>query len=262
MLQEFMQQLKKMNKKMNKLAVIGGTGLSTMDNLKIIKEEVVDTPYGAPSAPLIHGELSGQPVIFLPRHGSGHTLPPHKINYRANIWALKSAGITHIVAVAAVGGIPSHFVPKTLVVPDQIIDYTTSRINTYFEEGLSEVTHIDFSEPYCEDLRGLIFQVCDVLNIDVEKVATYAATEGPRLETAAEINRLDRDGCHIVGMTGMPEAALARELEMCYSTFAVVANLAAGRSEEALTMELITAYVNEGMAQTRNVIEELIKKIN
>ena len=246
---------------MNKFAIIGGTGLSRMDNLEINKTEVVKTPYGEPSAPLAYGELNGLPLLFLPRHGSGHTLPPHKINYRANIWALKNAGVTHILAVAAVGGIPSHFVPQTLVIPDQIIDYTYGRAHTFFEDSLEEVTHIDFTQPYCEGLRQKIILACDNLNLSVESPATYAATQGPRLETTAEINRLDNDGCHIVGMTGMPEAALARELEICYGTLAVVANLAAGRSDEEITMEAIEGHLKAGMDKTSKVICELIKLV-
>lgn len=246
---------------MNKFAIIGGTGLSRMDNLEILKTEVVQTPYGDPSAPLSHGELNGLPVLFLPRHGSGHTLPPHKINYRANIWALKEAGVTHILAVAAVGGIPSHFVPQTLVVPDQIVDYTYGRVHTFFEDGLEEVTHIDFTQPYCEALRQKIIACCESLHFSYESPATYAATQGPRLETAAEINRLENDGCHIVGMTGMPETALARELGICYGTLAVVANLAAGRSEEEITMEAIEGHLKAGMDKTSKVIAELIKLV-
>ena len=247
---------------MSKFAVIGGTGLCTIDNLKIIKREVVQTPYGEPSAELTHGELDGQTVLFLPRHGSGHTLPPHKINYRANIWALKNAGVTHILSVAAVGGISSHLVPETLVVPDQIIDYTHDRVNTYFEDGLKEVTHIDFTYPYCDELRKKIILACENLKYSYEANGTYAATQGPRLETAAEINRLENDGCHIVGMTGMPEAALARELELCYATLAVVANLAAGRSEEEITMEKIEGHLKAGMNKTREVIATLVNLVS
>jgi len=243
---------------MSRLAIIGGTGLSKLENLEIIKREVVQTPYGEPSAPLTHGEIDGHEVLFLPRHGHGHTLAPHKINYRANMWALKEAEVTHILAVAAVGGIPTHFVPQTLVVPDQIIDYTYSRVNTFFEEGLNEVTHIDFSYPYCEGLRQEIIAASRQLQIVIEDEGTYGATQGPRLETAAEINRMEKDGCHIVGMTGMPEAALAKELEICYATFAVVANLAAGRGEEELTMEMIQSHLSEGMAKTRLIIAEVI----
>jgi len=246
---------------MNKLAIIGGTGLSHLDTLEVIKREVVQTPFGEPSAPLVHGEIEGKEVIFLPRHGYGHIIPPHKINYRANIWALNEAGADFVLSVAAVGGIRNDMTPQKLVVPNQIIDYTWSRITTYYEEGLSQVTHIDFSYPYDEILRQHLIKSCNDLNIDVSGKATYAATQGPRLETSAEIDRLERDGCDIVGMTGMPEAALARELEISYACLAVVANAAAGRSEEDLTMEMIEFNLKAGMENTRQVIAKLIKNI-
>lgn len=251
-----MPQVKTMSKL---LAIIGGTGLTTLEGLEITKREVVQTPYGEPSAPLAHGLIHGKKVLFLPRHGYGHVIPPHKINYRANIWALKDAGVTDVLAVAAVGGIREDMQPEALAIPDQIIDYTWSRITTFFEEGLSQVTHIDFSYPYCQSLRKLLVNSCRALKYDVASRATYAATQGPRLETAAEIKRLEQDGCDLVGMTGMPEAALARELELCYACFAVVANQAAGKSDEALTMEMIENHLNDGMAKVRNVIQELIK---
>ncbi|MDH3326170.1 MAG: S-methyl-5'-thioinosine phosphorylase [Gammaproteobacteria bacterium] len=246
---------------MNKLAIIGGTGLSHLDTLEIIKREIVQTPYGEPSAPLVHGEIEGREVLFLPRHGYGHIIPPHKINYRANIWALKEAGADCVLSVAAVGGIRDDLGPQKLVVPDQLIDYTWSRINTYFEEGLSQVVHIDFSYPYDEALRQKIIQTCSDLKIDVATKATYAATQGPRLETSAEIDRLERDGCDIVGMTGMPEAALARELELSYACLAVVANAAAGRGSESLTMEMIESNLKVGMDNTRKVIAKLIRAV-
>jgi len=246
---------------MNRLAIIGGTGLSTMENLEIVKREIVQTPYGEPSAPLAFGKIGNNEVIFLPRHGYGHTLPPHKINYRANIHALKDAGATHIVAVAAVGGIRSDMEAKRVVVPDQIVDYTHARINTFFEDSLAHVTHIDFSYPYSESVRNKLIDACEKLNIDVAIKATYAATEGPRLETAAEINKLEQDGCDIVGMTGMPEACLARELDLEYGCLAVVANLAAGKSDEHLTMEMIEANLKEGMENTQKIIAEVINTI-
>jgi len=246
---------------MNKLAIIGGTGLSHLDTLEIIRREVVQTPYGEPSAPLVHGEIDGREIIFLPRHGYGHVIPPHKINYRANIWALNEAGVDFVLSVAAVGGIHNELVPKKLVIPDQLIDYTYSRITTYFEEGLTQVTHIDFSYPYSETLRQATIKACNELNIEVATKATYAATQGPRLETAAEIDRLERDGCDIVGMTGMPEAALARELELSYACLAVVANAAAGRGEEDLTMEIIEDNLKIGMDNTRAVIAQLLKSL-
>ncbi|MDH5229771.1 MAG: S-methyl-5'-thioinosine phosphorylase [Gammaproteobacteria bacterium] len=246
---------------MSELGIIGGTGLTTLANLEIINREIVQTPYGEPSGPVTHGKLAGKKVLFLPRHGYGHTIPPHKVNYRANIWALKDAGVENVIAVAAVGGIRADMVPERLVVPDQIVDYTWSRVNTFFEEGLNHVTHIDFSEPYCEALRQRLIQSAHALGFEISDKGTYAATQGPRLETAAEINRLERDGCDIVGMTGMPEAALAKELDLCYASLAVVANLAAGRSEEALTMERIEAYLSSGMQKVRELLAKVITEL-
>ncbi len=199
---------------MAKLAIIGGTGLTTLKNLHIKKRGVMRTPYGEPSGPLVHGELCGQDVVFLPRHGRGHNIPPHMINFCANIWALREAGVQSVIAVAAVGGIREDMIPNRLAFPDQIIDYTSSRRHTYFENDLSEVTHIDFTEPYSDRVRQLLISSAAELDIEYVADGTYGATQGPRLETAAEINRLERDGCPMVGMTGMPEAALARELEL------------------------------------------------
>ncbi|MDH5547493.1 MAG: S-methyl-5'-thioinosine phosphorylase [Gammaproteobacteria bacterium] len=244
---------------MSNLAIIGGTGLTTLENLEIVSRQIMQTPYGEPSAPLSIGNLAGREVMFLPRHGYGHTIPPHKVNYRANIWALKEAGATNIIAVAAVGGIRNDLVPKSIMVPDQIIDYTWSRITTYFEEGLNQVTHIDFTEPYSPRLRDIIINACKEMGIAIFEKGTYAATQGPRLETTAEINRLERDGCDIVGMTGMPEAALARELDLEYATIAVVANAAAGRGNEPLTMDKIQENLSSGIENVKNIIAGVIK---
>lgn len=241
------------------LAIIGGTGLTKIESLDIQNQEIVHTPYGDPSGPISHGELYGRKILFLPRHGYGHTIPPHKINYRANIWALKEAGARNVLAVAAVGGITQEMQAGALVVPDQIIDYTYSRISTYFEEGLQSVTHIDFTQPYSEFLRDLIIKAANNANIEIVTKGTYAATQGPRLETAAEINRLERDGCHLVGMTGMPEAALARELELEYATFAVVANLAAGKGQGEITMQDIEKQLKAGMQKVGSVLQQLVK---
>lgn len=243
---------------MSNLAIIGGTGLTSLENLEIVKRQIVQTPFGEPSAPLSIGIFEGQEVYFLPRHGYGHTIPPHKINYRANVWALKEAGATNILSVAAVGGIRNDLKPASIMIPDQIIDYTWSRINTFFEEGLNQVTHIDFTEPYCESLRQKLIAAFKHLDIDTFDGGTYAATQGPRLETAAEINKLEKDGCDIVGMTGMPEAALARELDLCYASIAVVANAAAGRSDVPLTMEMIQETLTEGMTKVKTLIQHLI----
>ena len=247
---------------MTKIAIIGGTGLTSIKGFNESRKEVISTPYGEASAPLIQGNLFGQEVFFIARHGINHTIPPHKINYRANIWSLKNAGIEKVISVNAVGGIRNDMQPSTLIIPDQIIDYTTSRINTFFEEELSDVVHIDFTQPFCEELRQSIINVAGDKNIDVIPEGTYAATQGPRLETAAEVNRLERDGCHLIGMTCMPEAALAREQGLCYASISVVANLAAGRGTEDLNMDMIEKNLNEGLERVHQLIEAVIPTLN
>ena len=247
---------------MSKIAIIGGTGLTSIKGFEITGREIVQTPFGEPSGPLVQGILAGHNVYFLPRHGAGHTIPPHKINYRANIWALKEAGIEMVIAVNAVGGIRDDMQPGTLIIPDQVIDYTVSRTNTFFEEGLKQVVHIDFTEPFCEDLRQFIIAAAETASIAIIKEGTYAATQGPRLETAAEVNRLEKDGCHLIGMTCMPEAALAREQELCYASISVVANLAAGRGTEELTMDVIEKNLNTGMERARQLLEAVIPTLD
>lgn len=247
---------------MSKIAIIGGTGLTSIKGFEITGREIIQTPFGEPSGPLVQGILAGHHVYFLPRHGAGHTIPPHKINYRANIWALKEAGVEQVIAVNAVGGIREDMQAGKLVIPDQVIDYTVSRTNTFFEEGLKQVVHIDFTEPFCEALRLSIIHAAKAASIDVINGGTYAATQGPRLETAAEVNRLENDGCHLIGMTCMPEAALAREKDLCYASISVVANLAAGRGEEALTMEVIEKNLNSGMERARQLLEAVIPELN
>lgn len=243
---------------MSELAIIGGTGLTQLESLEILDREIVHTPYGEPSAPLTRGTLYGRQILFLPRHGYGHTIPPHKINYRANLWALKQAGAKSVFSVAAVGGIRMGMKPGAIVIPDQIIDYTWSRVTTYFEEGLQHVTHIDFTEPYSATFRKKILKAAESVKETIINGATYAATQGPRLETAAEIDRLERDGCDIVGMTGMPEAALARELELDYAACAVVANYAAGRGSGKITMKEIESELAKGMTKVAKILEQLV----
>lgn len=245
---------------MTKLAIIGGTGFTSIDELEIVDEQTVDTPYGSPSSALIKGNLSGKEVVFLARHGVEHTIPPHKINYRANIWALKSIGITDIIAVAAVGGIHKDIPPEKIIIPDQIIDYTHDRKHTYFEDNLSEVTHIDFTHPYSEKLRQLLHTAAKNAGIDIFNGGTYAVTQGPRLETAAEISRLEKDGCDIVGMTGMPEAALAKELGLGYACCALSVNWAAGVDNKDITMEEINTVVKKGVVVLRQILVATILK--
>jgi len=245
---------------MSELGIIGGTGLTHMEQLEIVRREVVHTPFGEPSAPFVHGRLYGKEVVFLARHGPGHTIPPHKINYRANIWAMDYIGVKRIIAVAAVGGIRADMVPARLAIPDQIIDYTWGRANTFFEDG-EKVVHVDFTHPYCPELREKLIQAARQMAFDVAENGCYAATQGPRLETAAEVDRLERDGADLVGMTGMPEAVLARELDISYATIAVVANRAAGRDSAPLTMDEIGKNLKTGMARVRDLLEAAIPLI-
>ncbi|MCO6440187.1 MAG: S-methyl-5'-thioinosine phosphorylase [Nitrococcus mobilis] len=244
------------------LAIIGGTGLTSLNGLEIERREMVHTPYGEPSGPITHGALDGKPIMFLARHGYGHTIPPHKVNYRANIWALKHLNVSWILAVAAVGGIAENLSPGRLVFPDQIIDYTWCRDHTFFGENLAQVVHIDFTQPYDRGLRALLIESARAAGIDAVEQGTYGATQGPRLETAAEIGRMVRDGCSMVGMTGMPEVALARELELPYATCAVVANWAAGlHGQTAVAMSEIESTLRTGMVQVRKLLTELIHRL-
>ncbi len=243
---------------MTELAIIGGTGLRSLKTLEIMHREMVHTPYGEPSGPLTHGILYGKKVVFLARHGYGHSIPPHEINYRANLWALKQIGVSNVIALAAVGGIRADLAPGRLAIPDQIIDYTGSRAHTFVEAGKTPVTHIDFTYPYSHSLREILIQACKLAALDASFDATYGATQGPRLETAAEIERMERDGCDIVGMTGMPEAVLAREIGLEYATCAVVANRAAGKGEGGISMQEIDLHLKGGMAKVRELLEHVM----
>jgi 5'-methylthioadenosine phosphorylase/5'-methylthioinosine phosphorylase len=242
---------------MTDLAIIGGTGLTALKGLEVIRRGAEHTPFGEPSCPLMHGQFYGKEVVFLPRHGPDHSIPPHKINYRANLWALKKIGVTKVVAVAAVGGISARYAISELAIPDQIIDYTWGRAHTFFEEDQGQVVHVDFTYPYSEDLRNLLLKAAFAAGLNVIDSGTYGAIQGPRLETAAEINRLERDGCHMVGMTGMPEAALARELELSYAVIAVIVNPAAGRSEGLIEMTSIEQNLKLGMKKVLLLLEHL-----
>lgn len=239
------------------LAIIGGSGLTHLANLDVSRRELVRTPYGEPSGPLTLGAIGGRPTIFLARHGYGHTIPPHEVNYRANIWALKEMGATEVIAVASVGGIRDDLKPGDIVVPHQIIDYTSGRRSTFHEGQNCTVTHIDFTDPYDEALRQKIIQAASKAGVLIGDGATYGTTQGPRLETAAEINRMARDGCDLVGMTGMPEAVLARELGLPYAALIVIANFAAGRgdSQHGIHFDAINAVLEQTMGGVRRVLE-------
>ena len=223
------------------IGIIGGTGLQNIDALNIIREFFIDTPYGKPSDKVVVGKLENRDVVFLPRHGNEHTVPPHLINYRANIYALKSLDIEAIFAVATVGSIPNLIKPGSIVIPHQIIDYTYGREHTYFDGITKPVSHIDFTYPYNSKIRKLLCVNASLKDINFVKEGVYAAVQGPRLETAAEIDRYEKDGATIVGMTGMPEASLAKEIDIPYAAICPVANFAAGRvtSKDGITHEEI-----------------------
>lgn len=242
------------------LGIIGGTGLTKLTNLEITHRQVARTPYGEPSGALTFGRLCGEEIIFLARHGYGHTIPPHEVNYRANLWALREHGVDRVVSVATVGGINPGFAPGSLAVPHQLIDYTWGRVHTFAVSGEKPVTHLDFTEPYCHAMRQDILRAAAQKNIAMRDGGVYAAAQGPRLETAAEINRFERDGADMVGMTGMPEAYLARELDICYAAIGVVVNDAAGRgaSRNGIREEDIQRVLEDLMSRVRVVLEELV----
>ena len=242
------------------LAIIGGSGLTTLSCLDVSHREVVRTPYGEPSGALVFGQIGGRPAMFLPRHGYGHTIPPHAVNYRANLWAIHHHKATGVISVASVGGIRSDLQPGDIVIPNQIIDYTWGRKSTYFDGNGTPVTHIDFTEPYDRDLRERLREAGESLGVEMKIGGVYAATQGPRLETAAEVNRLERDGADLVGMTGMPEAVLARELGLPYAAISVVANHAAGRGDSAqgIHFESLEHVLQEAMGRVRAVIEKVV----
>lgn len=242
------------------IGILGGTGLTQLANMEYQDRRVVRTPYGEPSGPLTFGRLGGRDVVFVARHGYGHTIAPHMVNYRANIWALHSEGIREVVSVASVGGIRADLGPGTVAVPHQIIDYTWGRKSTFFEGPDQPVTHVDFTHPYTEALRQRLLAAAGAAGEPVVAEGVYATTQGPRLETAAEIDRLERDGATMVGMTGMPEAALAREIGLHYAAIAVVANHAAGRgdSRERIRMEDINAILQKALGRVRNILEHLV----
>jgi 5'-methylthioadenosine phosphorylase len=243
------------------LAIIGGSGMAQLSCLEISHREIVRTPYGEPSGPLTFGKINKYEIVFLARHGPGHNIPPHAVNYRANLWALNSLSPTRVVSVASVGGIRSDLTPGKIVIPDQIIDHTYDRKFTYFEDTDKHITHIDFTVPYCAKTREYIIKAAELENEEIIDGGVYAAMQGPRLETAAEIIKLEREGGDMVGMTGMPETALAKELGLHYAAIAIVANYAAGRgtNTDAIRLEDVYAVLDHSMIGVRKIIERVVE---
>ena len=244
------------------LAVIGGTGLYNFPGLQNVQRRAIETPYGETSGAIVIGALGGRTIAFLARHGEDHRHAPHRVNYRANVWALHEAGARRMVGVNAVGGIRDDMGPRVLSVPDQLIDYTSGRLGSFSDVEGRKVEHIDFTEPYSADMRQRLLAAAKRASIAVVDGGCYGATQGPRLETRAEIARMKRDGCDLVGMTGMPEAALARELDIDYACLALVANWAAGCGDEAaISIDEIFAHLHAATANVPPIISALIAAI-
>jgi len=239
------------------LAIIGGTGLYELEGFEEVERVRLLTQWGQPSSEIIIMKSGAKHVAFLARHGLNHTIPPHKVNYRANMWALKECGVKKVIAVAAVGGITENMSPETIVIPDQIIDYTYSRKQTFFETDNEPVVHIDFTEPYSSELRKTLLNSAKAASIDIVDGGVYAATQGPRLETAAEVQKLKQDGADIVGMTGMPEATLAREIELDYACCALVVNWGAGcAGTHKIDHSEMQGIVDKGMLKVKALIQQ------
>lgn len=240
------------------IAIIGGTGLSRLDALTVQRREMVKTPYGAPSCPLVFGELNGVSVVFLSRHGNRQSIPAHLVNYCANVWALQSVGVERIVAVGVVGAIDEQCKVGNIVIPDQIIDYSADRSASYERGKVEGFQQFDFSYPYNDVLRQKLIQGGTRAGLTVVDHGTYGAVSGPRLETVAEVRRMERDGCSIIGMSGMPEAALARELDLDYAFCAVTVNPAAGKGDGAINVPDWQNAIAAGMSSAQQLLSETV----
>ncbi len=259
------------------LGVIGGSGLYELEGIKVLEELEISTPFGKPSAPLLVGEVEGKRVVFLARHGREHSYPPHLVPYRANLWALREVGVTRVFAVSAVGGINPLLKPGDFVLVDNFLDFTKGREVTFYEGRLSKevegsdevarllregkVVHIDVTDPYCPQMRETVARILEEKGFRFHDRGVYACTEGPRFETRAEIKALSLLGADVVGMTGVPEVVLARELTMCYCSLCVVANPAAGISQNRLTSDEVINLMKEKEKQIKGIILELIKRL-
>ena len=246
---------------MTGIAIIGGSGLYQLDALENSHAETVSTPYGEPSDALTIGSMQGESVVFLARHGAAHTIPPHRVNYRANLWALREAGADHVLAVYAVGGLHDPYAPAALAAPDQLIDYSWGREHTYSDSGEEPLVHVDFTRPFDGRLRRALLAVARDCAIELVDGGCIGVFQGPRLESAAEIKRARRDGCDMAGMTALPEAGLARELGLDYAGLAVVSNWGAGVSDDLLSEEDIAQTLREPMTRVRRMIAALAPRL-
>ena len=259
------------------IGVIGGSGLYSIEGLEVIEEIDLETPFGRPSSPLVLSRVGDKEVVFVARHGRDHSYPPHLVPYRANLWALREVGVSRVLAVSAVGGINRSLKPGDLFLPTSFLDFTKGRENTFYEGRFSKrvkgndrvadlmnggkVVHIDVTEPYCPEMRRVLTEILSDRGIRHHHGGVYACTEGPRFETTAEIRMLEKLGADVVGMTGVPEVVLARELTMCYASLCVVANPAAGISENRLTSEEVIEMMQRKETEIKAVIIDLVKRL-
>ncbi len=238
------------------IALIGGTGIYDPKIFGHARDKRVRTPYGYAKLHVAKGR--GGEIVFLSRHGEGHALPPHRINYRANVYALKKLGIRRIMATNTVGGINRELSPGDFIVPSDFIDLTKGRRGSFYED---ETVHVDMTEPYCPEIRKALLEATEEVTGRVFDGGVYACTEGPRFETPAEIRMLEALGCDIVGMTGLPEAILARELEMCLASICTVSNYAAGIAKKKLSAVEVKEISEKNLAQTKAIILKALEKI-
>lgn len=242
------------------IGVIAGSGLYGMPGLRALREVWAETPYGNPSSPITIGELSGVEVAFLARHGSPHRIPPAMVNYRANIRGLWDLGVRRIISINATGGIKETLIPGDLVVTDQVIDMTQgARPGTFYDA--EDVVHVDFTDPYCPELRGAVLGAGAESGVALIDGGTYVCVNGPRLESRAEISFFSSSGADVVGMTGMPEAALARELEICLCSVSVVTNYAAGIKEARLTTSEVVGVMGEATEKLQVLLAAAVKRV-
>lgn len=245
----------------NSVAVIGGSGFHRWERFEHAATHTIGTPFAVEPVEVLEGSLAGHDILFVPRHGREHSLPPHLINYRANLWALKELDVVAVVAIATVGGISPAAAPGGLMIPDQVLDYTYGRAQTFHDGTNGVVAHVDMTEPYCEALRRRLLEAAAQGGIDTVDGGTYAATQGPRFETAAEVLRLERDGADVVGMTGMPETALAKELRLAYATIAIIVNPAAGKAHGGISMQQVREWQSAGRVQVEKLLVGAIPAI-
>jgi len=241
------------------LALVGGTGLTELQ--EPCETLDIETPYGPTSAPVRVVAKGPLRLLFLPRHGNPHRFPPHRVNYRANLWALREAGADHVLAVYAVGGLHDPYAPAALAAPDQLIDYSWGREHTYSDSGEEPLVHVDFTRPFDGTLRRALLAVARDCAIELVDGGCIGVFQGPRLESAAEIKRARRDGCDMAGMTALPEAGLARELGLDYAGLAVVSNWGAGVSDDLLSEEDIAQTLREPMTRVRRMIAALAPRL-